>query len=358
MDKSYALTTWLDTETRLKLNHKSDLKAILILAGQLFIYLICLVGAIADFSIYGNVVCSIYIGLVIGQTFVIGHDACHQALAGNSFINKTIGRFALSMALHSYTLWNLEHNIKHHGHTNIKGSDPSWTPMTKEEFDQLRKFRQWLERLYRSPFGMGIYYINEMWLKKHILPISRDARLEWRKHLPDAILVMITFAIQIYVILLLGSIIAQQKTPIEIVLLGWVIPFITWNWIMGFIIFLHHTHPNIPWFKNDERPPFNQIQTLITTHIIFPEPLNTLLYNIMEHTAHHLQPSVPMYNLHRSQNRLEEVHGEDIVVYHWTPVEYLRIIRACKLYNYDLKLWTDFDGNPTSEINLNTSYGC
>ena len=99
MDKPYALNTWLDTETRIKLNQKSDLKAILILVGQISIYVICLVGAIADYSIFGNVVFSIYIGLVIGQIFIIGHDACHQALAKSLFLNKIIGRFTKNLGL-------------------------------------------------------------------------------------------------------------------------------------------------------------------------------------------------------------------------------------------------------------------
>lgn len=118
---------------------------------------------------------------------------------------------------------------------------------------------------------------------------------------------------------------------------------------MGFVIYLHHTHPTIPWFTKDERFPFNQVQTHVTVHIIFPEPLKTLLSNIMEHTAHHLQPSVPMYNLHHAQKQLEEVHSKNIVVYRWTLAEYLRITRICKLYDFEKSCWTDFDGNPTSE---------
>ena len=30
-----------------------------------------------------------------------------------------------------------------------------------------------------------------------------------------------------------------------------------------------------------------------------------------------------------------------------TPGEYRRILKACKLFNFERMCWTDFDGNPT-----------
>ncbi|MGB3636188.1 MAG: fatty acid desaturase [Rivularia sp. (in: cyanobacteria)] len=349
MNKSYALNTWQDKAKRAKLNQKSNRKAILIFLGQFSIYIVCLIGAIADYSIAANFIFSVYIGLVLGQLFLIGHDSCHQAFAKSPLLNKILGRFTFLLTLHSYTLWALEHNVKHHGYTNIKDKDPVWTPMTKKEFDRQRKARQWLERFYRSGFGSGVYYINEIWLKILILPINPDARSEWRKHLPDSFLVVAAFIIQPCIILYLGSLIAPSKPALEVLLLGWIIPFLSWNWIMGFLIYLHHTHPSIPWFRKDEKFPFNQIQTHVTTHVIFPEPFNKLFYNIMEHTAHHIQPSIPMYNLYAAQKHLEEIHIENIVIWHLTFTKYLQITRACKLYDYEQKCWTDFDGNSTSE---------
>ena len=171
----------IKSKKQTKSRHKSDFSSIFILLGQCVLYIVFLFGAVADYSIFANISCSICLGLVIGQFFIIGHDACHQSLAKSSFLNKVIGRFSFSLALHSYTLWALEHNQKHHGNTNIKGKDPSWPPMTKEEFDQMSKIRQWREIFYRSPFGAGAYYLIEMWFKNHILPTRSTARSEWRK---------------------------------------------------------------------------------------------------------------------------------------------------------------------------------
>ena len=37
-----------------------------------------------------------------------------------------------------------------------------------------------------------------------------------------------------------------------LLLLGVVIPFALWNAIMGLVVFVHHTHPNIAWFTKSQ----------------------------------------------------------------------------------------------------------
>jgi omega-6 fatty acid desaturase (delta-12 desaturase) len=341
-------SSWLSVESKSKFVEKSNWKTVLIFIGQAIIYILCLIGALADYSSLANLILSVFLGLVIGQTFLIGHDACHQAFAKNSSLNKLIGRIALSWTLHSYTLWHLEHNIRHHGYTNIIGKDPSWSPFTKEEYDQLSSIRKILEHFYRGPLGAGAYYIIEMWLKIHAFPVGPNARSEWKRHFLDSALVIFVFVIQILGISHLGKFVDPGKSLPEILLLGWIVPFLTWNWLMGFAIYLHHTHPAIPWFTQDKRPSFNHIQIHATTHVIFPIPLTYLFYNIMEHTAHHLQPSIPMYKLYSAQKQLEQKYGDRIVRYQWSFKEYFRITKVCKLFDPERNCWTDFNGNPTS----------
>jgi omega-6 fatty acid desaturase (delta-12 desaturase) len=81
-------------------------------------------------------------GFAISQLMIIGHDACHQALAKSSLLNKIIGRVGFIFCLHSYSAWDLLHNKLHHRYTNIKGIDPVWSPLTKSEYDNLNWFRQ------------------------------------------------------------------------------------------------------------------------------------------------------------------------------------------------------------------------
>ena len=166
--------------------------------------------------------------------------------------------------------------------------------------------------------------------------------------MPDAFLVFFSLITQLYILLYLGSFVAPSKSELEILLLGWLVPFLCWNWIMGIVIYLQHTHPKIPWLTENENFPFSQVQMHVTAHVIFPAPIGMLLYNIMEHTAHHLQTSIPSYSLYFAQKQIEEVHNQNMIIYQWTFAEYIRITKICKLYDFRRKCWTDFDGNPTS----------
>ena len=47
--------------------------------------------------------------------------------------------------------------------------------------------------------------------------------------------------------------------------------------------------------------------------------LNRLFHNILEHTAHHVDPRIPLYNLPDVQARLESVYPSDILVERLTP---------------------------------------
>ena len=60
-------------------------------------------------------------GLWIARLFVIGHDACHGSYTPNKTLNKWIGRIAFLPSLTPYSLWEIGHNLAHHGFTNLEG---------------------------------------------------------------------------------------------------------------------------------------------------------------------------------------------------------------------------------------------
>ncbi len=65
---------------------------------------------------------SLVAALWIARLFVIGHDACHGSYTPNKTLNKWIGRIAFLPSLTPYSLWEIGHNLAHHGFTNLKGA--------------------------------------------------------------------------------------------------------------------------------------------------------------------------------------------------------------------------------------------
>ena len=66
--------------------------------------------------------------LWIARLFVIGHDACHGSYTPSKVLNGWIGRIAFLPSLTPFSLWDVGHNLAHHGFTNLKGRDYVWTP--------------------------------------------------------------------------------------------------------------------------------------------------------------------------------------------------------------------------------------
>ncbi|NCW21613.1 MAG: hypothetical protein EBV76_07580, partial [Gammaproteobacteria bacterium] len=109
---------------------------------------------------------SVLITAAIVRLFLIGHDACHGSFFKSDVLNHIFGRIAFLPSMTAFSLWDVGHNVAHHGFNNLKGRDQVWAPFSKEEFDALPRYRRVLERIYRSGAGWGLYYFLELWWKK------------------------------------------------------------------------------------------------------------------------------------------------------------------------------------------------
>jgi omega-6 fatty acid desaturase (delta-12 desaturase) len=77
--------------------------------------------------------------IAIARLFVIGHDACHGSYTKYDWLNKIVGRIAFLPSLTPVSLWDVGHNVAHHGFTNLKGRDQVWVPMSAEEWQAASK---------------------------------------------------------------------------------------------------------------------------------------------------------------------------------------------------------------------------
>ena len=137
-------------------------------------------------------------------------------------------------------------------------------------------------------------------------------------------------------------------SQVTMLLMGIVLPFSIWNAAMGFVIFQHHTHPEVPWFADVKEWTFfgGQVESVI--HVELPKPIELFLHNIMDHTAHHVDPKIPLYNLPHAQKNLEAAYPTNIKVVEWTLKGFLNTFAVCRLYDYENHRWTDYNGMPTS----------
>jgi acyl-lipid omega-6 desaturase (Delta-12 desaturase) len=286
-------------------------------------------------------------GFVIGRLFILGHDACHQSLTRHRTLNRWIGRLTFLPSLTPYSLWEVGHNIVHHGYTNLKGFDFIWEPHTLAEYQALSPWRQRLERIYRSGWAPWLYYLVEIWWGHMMFPSqralpTRRAAFKW-----DTLLVcsgaLLWFGGLIAAALATGQSVAWLLT------VGFVVPFVFWTGMIGFVVYVHHTHERVSWYQDKTSWSAAQPFVSTTVHLTFRSAMGSALHHIMEHTAHHVDMSVPLYRLKKAQTLLEGQLPGAITVQPFSWRWYFQTARCCKLYDYGAQQWTDFEGRPTSD---------
>jgi omega-6 fatty acid desaturase (delta-12 desaturase) len=305
---------------------------------------------IATTPLWVKLLGSLVVTAGIVRLFLIGHDACHGSFFKSRLLNDIFGRVAFLPSMTAFSLWDVGHNVAHHGFNNLKGRDQVWAPFSKEEFDALPRHRRVLERIYRSGAGWGLYYFLELWWKKLYFATRRQIGASRAKYQWDSVLVTAGMAAWVAVVAAVSYETGQNFWVL--LALAVIVPFALWNVVMGFVVFVHHTHPKIAWFQKRHEWQRHRAYLSATVRVRFPLGIDRLLHNIMEHNAHHLNPRIPMYSLRRAQAVLEERFSDSFQAYRMTWRSYVDCVRRCKLYDFANHTWLDFRGQVTSRVPL------
>jgi omega-6 fatty acid desaturase (delta-12 desaturase) len=308
--------------------------------------LAALAGTVAFSAWWAKLACGLAAGFVIGRLFIIGHDACHQSLTPNRRLNHWLGRIAFLPSFTPYSLWEVGHNVVHHGYTNLKGFDFVWAPYTAQEFAALTPLRRLLDRIYRSGWAPGLYYMVEIWWKRMFFPTARNMPTRRRVFLLDNLLVSGFALIWLGAFVALAVATAQPVLPL--LAFGFLVPFAFWCAMIGFVVYVHHTHAEVQWHA--ERSEWSRSQPFVSTtvHLTFPLAIGSVLHHIMEHTAHHVDMTIPLYRLKQAQAKLEQMLPGRIIIQRFSWKWYFSTARRCKLYDFARECWTDYRGRPTT----------
>jgi acyl-lipid omega-6 desaturase (Delta-12 desaturase) len=332
----------------LSLSTRTTSYPLVLLAFDYALLLSALAGAVLLDAWWARLLCGMAAGFVIGRLFVIGHDACHQSLTPHRRLNQWLGRIAFLPSLTPYSLWEVGHNVVHHGYTNLKGFDFVWAPCTAQEFAALTPTRRLLDRVYRSGWAPGLYYMIEMWWKRMFFPSRTQMPTRRRVFFLDNLLVSAFGLVWLAALAFIAGATGQDLLPVLVT--GFVVPFLCWCAMIGFVVYVHHTHTEVQWHA--ERAAWSRAQPFVSTtvHLTFPFGIGSAMHHIMEHTAHHVDMSIPLYRLKGAQSTLEHMLPGRIVVQPFSWRWYFDTARRCKLYDFERGCWTDYAGEATSAV--------
>lgn len=308
---------------------------------------------------YGAVTCHAWwqqllfaeaLGFYLGVFFVLAHDAAHNALTSSRKLNRVLAQLAMIAQMHPYTTWCMVHHKGHHRWTQYAPVDYVYAPLDPLRYSELPWYKRALYRFYRSAFGPLLYYLIDVWWKHVIRPPKDEVGESRSKYRKDLVLVLLWCAS--YLTFLAwgaqhGWFGSAEKPIWNVWLFGALVPFLAWNVQISITVYLHHTHPSIKWY--DDLEEWKQVsQSTTSVHVVMPAFVTRLTHSIMEHTAHHLRPGIPLYNLQEAQAAVEESEPSAVTVVNYSIASHLDTIRRCKLFDFQTGRWQDFKGNYTS----------
>ena len=320
--------------------------ALLIFITDVVVYMAALAGVMLLENIFARILCSMLAGLQISLLYVVAHDAAHNSFTGSRVLNKVIARMAYLPCLHNYSLWLIAHNRLHHKLTNLKGHN-SWSPLSRDEYEALPVWRKRVERFYRSPAGICFNYLIERWWKNKFFPYQRITMGYKAPYWFDFLLIVTWLAAFLGLLVYAGGNLAHTSAA-GLIILGFIVPLLFASFMIGNSVYQQHTHETIPWFSSEAECRKLGGAEKVTMHVRFPRWYNVLSHNVMEHTAHHVDPRIPLYNLSRAQKALAGLPGAGLMTVTFSCKDFLRTMRKCKLYDYEQHCWLDFDGQVTS----------
>jgi omega-6 fatty acid desaturase (delta-12 desaturase) len=305
------------------------------LVFDLALYAALMAGVFASETWWAKLLFGVGAGCAVAFMFVWAHDAAHGALFKSEWTAELLGTTLMLPSLNMYRLWCHGHNRVHHGFTSYTPVDWIWRPLTPTAYAALPWYRRMVYRLERTPWGCALHYLLKVWWPGMVM--YRPEK-ESRERLGYYLNKLITFGFALG----LAAVCYRFGGGVIGVVAGVLLPFVVFNYFIALFVYLHHTHPDVPFF--DHRPEWsNTIGQVYCTVVWRCSKLSELLvHNIMIHVPHHVEPRIPFYRLKAAYADLQREYGQYLHEYRFRWRTVWRIFRRCKLYDFENKIWYSF----------------
>lgn len=302
----------------------------------------------------GRAIGVVTLGIMAAKLFEIGHEAMHLSFTASKRVDRLIALVTLFPTLQPLAPAIYAHVSRHHRYTNVRGYDSQWTPLAKAEYDALGPPRKALERVYRSGFGFGLYWLVAVIGKQLFAPRGmvlsetiRPPETTRRAFVRDRALVLGYGVANV-----VGWTLAAPALGLPgwlAVACGFVIPMVIAHWLIGAITYFQHTAEAIRWHASPESWSFFDAQVAGTEELVAPNPiLGLLVSKLRPHTAHHVDITIPAYKLREAQDAIDARFPGVAPKQTLTWRVFRQTLARCKLYDYEGQRWLDFTGRPTS----------
>jgi len=238
-------------------------------------------------------------GTLYWALFVVGHDCGHGSFSEYPKLNFLIGHLTHTPLLVPFHSWRISHH-KHHLNTGNVAKDETWRAMLENQYTALTSNAK-LMRFHIYPLGGFLtYLISGMPFNNHCHfwpydPLFSEAE---RRCIMESLTWWIAFAS-----LLTGLTI---NFGFGFLLKYYLLPLIIFGAWIAIVTHLHHTHPDVPWYSNEEWTFLKGNMSTVDRDYGIVEDVH---HNIGSHMVHHLFFKIPHYHLKDATAAIKPILG-------------------------------------------------
>jgi acyl-lipid omega-3 desaturase len=238
-------------------------------------------------------------GTMFWALFVVGHDCGHGSFSKLKWLNNLIGHLSHTPILVPFHGWRISHRT-HHANTGSLDNDESWYPVSEHIYDGM----QWPERLIR-------FYLP-LWAYPFYL-LKRSPQRQGSHFTPTSDLfkpsekwdVLTSTACILAFVGFLGWV--GYQYGLGFLTVYYIVPYLVFVAWLDLVTFLHHTEPDIPWYRGKDWYFLKGALSTIDRNYGWFNPIH---HNIGTHVAHHIFLSMPHYHLKTATAAIKPILGD------------------------------------------------
>ena len=280
---------------------------------------VSIAGTLWKFHGAGQMVCSLFAGLLILRLFVIYHDQQHKAIFPHSRLAAGLMRILGILVLSPSSIWQSSHNHHHTHNSKLRGAHIGSFPiMTKAQYWQSSKAKRFKYLFMRHPLTILFGYPIVFFYGMCVAPFVNDPR----EH-SDC---FIAFVSHIGIAVMLTYFFGWPA-----LLLTQVIPYFIASAIGSYLFYAQHNFPSVS-FNNNATWTYEIAAMESSSYLKTGRLWAWFTANIGYHHIHHLNARIPFYRLPEVFSKIPELNTPKT-----TSLYPLEIIRCLRLKVWDVE---------------------
>ena len=279
---------------------------------------------------------SVLLGMCHGSLMALGHDAGHMSLFRSPRLNVFFGHLIFGFVAVPYHQWRHLHD-EHHRYTHLWSRDPSWHPLTPEEFKSSDLLSRVIYRLSRT--WLPALASIQAWVGFHTDVLRGVYRSKFGQNSPTNAQLWTSTIVSLFFTIILIAVVTGFWGMFGFVFL-YLIPQFIFHTIFSLAVLIHHTDDQSTFYSLQDWHG-GKVRLDNTFNILVPAWFDFSINHLFWHVPHHISTRIPHYKLPRASLAIEKALGQRVQSRRLTWTYLVNVLSKCHLQSKDGR-WLSF----------------